>query len=206
MYYKPYERAYTYKILEAPTNLAVTLDQVKDHLRINPGTEEDTKLTSFIKSATEIAEKYTKRTFINTKFRTYRDCFECCIQLRRSKLQTLHAFQYSKDDSFINVDTNLYYVTDENDFSKIMLKDGKSYPSDIDNRLQAIQIDFTAGFGADSTSIPNDLHEALLNHIAALYEDRGDCNLLTDAESALPATSLSTYKKNRIWDVANGCV
>jgi len=200
MYYDA--KAYTYKVLVAPTELAITLLEVKTHLRLDiASTAQDTYLTSLIKAATLIGEKYTKRTFINTKFMTYRDFFNGCIELKRSRLQTLEAFQYSVNASFINVDSSLYYVTDETDFSKIILKEESQYPTDIDSKLQSIAIEFTAGYGVDNTFIPADVKEALLSHIAAMYEDRGDCNLLSSAESALPQTTKDFYYMIRIWDI-----
>jgi len=195
-------KAYTYKVLVAPTELAVTLAEVKTHLRLDiASTAQDAYLTSLIKAATLIGEKYTKRIFINTKFLTYRDFFSDCIELKKSRFQILHSFKYSVNYSLIDVDPNLYYTTDETDFSKIILKEESQYPDDIDNKLQSIAIEFTAGYGINNTFVPADVKEALLSHIAAMYEDRGDCNLLSSAESALPQTTKDFYYMIRIWDI-----
>jgi uncharacterized phiE125 gp8 family phage protein len=202
-------RAYSYEIIVPPANLPVTIDEVREHLRLSATDPTDAYLTLLIMAATEIAEKYTKRTFINTTFRTYRDFFECCIKLRRSKLQSLEEFKYSVSDVFIDVDSSLYYTTDETNFSKIVLKEDSEYPDDIDEKLDSIQIDFIAGYGPDESFVPESLKLALLNHIATLYENRGDCDQnLSDEflEKNLPALSRLVYTQYRIMDLHDGCI
>lgn len=203
-------RSYSYIVIAEPVNLAVSLDEVKEHLRLDPSdTSQDAYLTLLIRAATRIAELYTKRTFINTTFRTYRDFFESCIKLRRSKFQSLQAYKYSVDDVLTDIDTGLFYTTNETDFSKIILKQDQEYPDDIDKKLDAILIDFVAGYGADSSDIPYDLRLALLNHIAMLYENRGDCDQnMSDQflEKNLPSASRLVYTQNRLMDLHDGCI
>jgi len=201
--------AYPYIIILEPVNLAVSLDTVKDHLKID-GTENDAELTLLIKAATRIAENYTRRTFINTGFRTYRCCFLDCFELKRSKFQALEKYEYLKDGTFTIVDSSLYYITSDTAYSKILLKDGSSYPSDIDMNEQAIIIEFVAGYGVDEEDIPYDLRLALLNHITALFENRGDCDCVSAVTTVpstqnLPATSRIVYDQYRILDIGNNC-
>jgi uncharacterized phiE125 gp8 family phage protein len=203
-------RAYTYEVIEEPVELAVSLDDVKAHLRLDPAdTSQDAYLELLIRAATRVAEDYTRRTFINTTFRTYRDFFENCTKLRRSRFQSLVSFEYSVADALTTVNSSLYYITDETGYSKIILKDSESYPDDIDDKLDSIKIDFVAGFGADSSSIPRDLYLALLNHIAVLYENRGDCDQdMSDDfwEKNLPSASRLIYTQNRLLDLHDGCI
>jgi len=203
------ERAYSYHVIEAPAELPLTLDEVKEHLKLDPDDDtQDAYLTFLITRATQCAERYTKRTFINTKFRTYRDIFNNYIKLRRSKLQTLDAFQYMVDGAYVSVSSDLYYVTDETDFSRIVLKDGEEYPVDIDTRMQAIKIEFTAGYGATGADVPAILRGALLAHIAKMYENRGDCDAdmaTDDIERYLPQEARGVYELHRIQDLVGEC-
>jgi uncharacterized phiE125 gp8 family phage protein len=197
------ERAYNYHVITPPANRPLTLALVKTHLRLDPNdTSEDSYLEFLIDMATEFAEEKIRRVLINTKFRTFRDNFECCILLRKSKFQSLDLFEYMVDDSFTAVDSDLYYVTDEADFSKIVLKDGSCYPTDKDVRLQSIKIEFTAGYGADESAIPPKIKTALLQHIAALYENRGDCDTAS-MEALLPASAKNIYQMMMIRDLLN---
>ncbi|MGD9276245.1 MAG: head-tail connector protein [Candidatus Pacearchaeota archaeon] len=205
------ERAYSYHIITPPATTPVTLAEVKEHLKLDPtDTSQDTYLTFLIKAATKFGEDYTRRIFINTGFRTYRDFFECCIKLRRSKLQSLDLYEYLVDSLFTTVTSTLYYVTDEVDFSKIVLKNDQHYPIDIDEQLQAIKIEFTAGYGTSETDVPDDIRLALLNHLAAVYENKGDCDQASIMK-LLPATSNAIYQMYRIYDlgvysIAGECV
>lgn len=200
--------AYPYIVIQEPVNLAVSLDTVKDHLKID-NTDSDAELTLLIKAATGIAENYTRRIFINTGFRTYRCCFLDCFELKRSKFQSLQKYEYLQSGSFVTIDSSLYYITDDTAYSKIILNNGASYPDDLDVNEQAIKIEFTAGYGADEADIPYDLRVALLNHIAALFENRGDCDNASSITTVpsiqnLPATSRIVYDLYRLQDVGYG--
>lgn len=204
------ERAYSYHIITPPAVLPISLEEVKEHLKLDPSDDtQDDYLTFLTTSVTKYAENYTKRTFINTKFRTYRDIFENYIKLRRSKLQTLELFEYLVDDVYTAVSSDYYYITDETAFSRIALKDGEEYPTDIDSRMQAIKIEFIAGYGATGADVPQDLRLAMLNHIAKVYENRGDCDSdsSTDViEQFLPQLSRGIYEMYRIQDLLGGCL
>jgi len=65
-----------------------------------------------------------------------------------------------------------YLVDKSREIARIMPAYGKSWPP---YRLQsgAVQIDFTAGFGADGTKVPGALKTAMLHLIAFWYENRG---------------------------------
>jgi uncharacterized phiE125 gp8 family phage protein len=203
------ERAYNYHVIEEPINLPVTLPEVKEHLKLDPADNtQDDYLTFLVWSVAKYTEEYTKRILINTKFRTYRDIFQNYIKLRRSKLQSLDKFEYLVDDVFTTVPIDLYYVTDETAFSKIVLTFDEEYPINIDNRMQAIKIEFTAGYGTESTDIPQQLRLALLNHLAKVYENRGDCDtdLSTNViEQFLPKLSRGYYEMYRIRDYLGDC-
>lgn len=204
------ERAYTYEVITPPAIYPISLADVKDHLKLDPNDDsQDLYLEFLICSVTKYGESYMKRIFINTKFRTYRDIFNNYIKLRRSKLQSLDLFEYLVNDVFTTVPADLYYNTDETGFSKIVLKADEFYPTDIDDRMQAIKIEFTAGYGEEENDVPCDLRLALLNHIAKVYENRGDCDAdisTTDnIEKFLPQTVLGIYEMYRIRDYVGDC-
>lgn len=203
------ERAYSYHVIQAPATTPVSLADVKEHLKLDPSdTSQDDYLTFLIEAVTEYAQEYMKRILINTKFRTYRDIFEDYIKLRRSKLQTLDLFEYMVDDSYTTVSSDLYYTTDETGFSKIVLKTDEEYPTDIDDRMQAIKIEFTAGYGATAANIPRKIRLAILQHIASVYENRGDCDCDTSnniIEEFLPKSVRGIYEMQRIRDYFGDC-
>jgi uncharacterized phiE125 gp8 family phage protein len=202
---------YGYKIETAPVNLPLTLEEVEEHLRISVDSEDD-YLTFLIETVRDYFECYTNRTLINTTYKAYLDDFpssiyyyDCCdgILIRKSKVSSISSIKYLSDNVLTTWDSSNYYFTDVNSYPKVYLVNGSTYPT-VDVRKQAIEIIFIAGYGATETSIPSDIKMALLNHIALLYENRGDC--VADGTCELSCISKSVYNKYRIHPIGwGGC-
>jgi hypothetical protein len=213
-----YKKNWSYFVETPAANLAVPLDEVKLWLKVS-GLTLDDEITSLIKSATRTAEQITRREMINKGFRTFRDQFSDYahsygtysalipygrtrsyrpgIELRKSSLQSLDSIEYLKSGVWTLVDSDIYYVTAENEYSRILLVEGESWPTDLDNREQAVRIDFTAGYGADSDSVPEDLKTAIKMHVANAFANRGDC-----VEGRfLPPAARAMYLNNRILEI-----
>jgi uncharacterized phiE125 gp8 family phage protein len=190
-------KAYTYTVTVPPDCPPVSLDEVKSYLKIT-GAAQDALIEQLTAAATDFAEDYTKRSFIDRTIKTFRDDFTSIeFELRRSPLSSVTSIKYLVDGSLVTVDDSIYYNTKETDFSRIALNDGESWPTDVDVRLQAVEIVFIAGFGEDERSVPDDIKVAIMQHVAALLENRGDCTL----QEALPRASELIYNKNRIMDI-----
>jgi len=195
---------YDYEVATQPTELAVSLTDVKTHLKISLlDVSQDAYLTVLVKVATLVAEKITKRTLITKEFTTYRNELFPLIQLRRSKFQSLTSFKYLSGGSYVSIDSASFTTVVSADYSTIILNDDKEYP-ETDNSYHAAQIIFKAGYGVDNTYIPSDLKMALLNHIAYLYENRGDCDIDVTSDdvimNATPNTSKMIYLLYKIPD------
>ncbi|WP_018300116.1 head-tail connector protein [Fangia hongkongensis] len=202
-------RAYTYKAITTPTELPISLADLKLYLRIDDNVE-DALLTLMIKSVTKYIENYINRILISTQYETYRDNFLSCYneywELKRSILNTVDSIKYINTNNVeTNVDPSIYYNTLERDYSKILLVNNKTFPSDLSRRLQAITITFTVGFGEDSASIPDDIKNVFYQLIAMLYENRGDCFNSSQINCAcgqyLNATSKSILDHYRVLNI-----
>lgn len=183
--------------------LSIDIRDLKGHLKLPVSCDSfDSELRLIICAVQEFAESYTGRTFINKQYETYRDYFSCRIVLKRSPFRFLDSFQYLKDGEFLDIDPETFYVFQDPYYNKLIQEVSTEWPSDLDDRLQAIKIVFTAGYGALAQDIPCDLRIALLNHAAKLYVDRGDCGVCTcsnsDVLKALPPSSKLLYNSYRI--------
>jgi len=188
---------YGYKKINDPTNLAVSLTTLKTHLK-KFDTIEDDYLTLLIKTATTDFENYTNRTLINTIFKGFLDSFTSDpILIRKSKVQSISSINYLKDATLKAWLPTNYYFTDDNDFSRLLLTTTGAFPTDADPRLQAIEINFVAGYGDTSTSIPYDIQMALLQVIADMHYNRGDCSG-DDGSSGISQSIKNTYNKYKI--------
>lgn len=186
---------------------ALLLDDVKTHLRISLSeTGDDTYITNLISAITTFTEQITRRDLINKTWTAYLDrfppSFVFCDQadngkilIERSRLQSITSIKYLVDNVLVTIDPATYYFTISPDFSSIYLVNGQSWPSNADVRKQVIQIAFVSGFGATNTSVPQDLKFAMMQHIAAMYENRGDC---MDCAGNLPQESNLIYMQYKI--------
>lgn len=203
-YLKPFQSDHLYKITVPPVGLPVSLLEVKEHLRLGlDDTSQDSYLTFLIESAWLCFEKITKRTLLETTFETKRNFLTPAIQLRRSPFIELVSFRHAVfEGAFIDppVDPSLFYIFEKNEYSYILLREGKSYPTDGLDRLQIVTIEFKAGFENPLSPEHSDIKLALLNHISALYENRGDCDKASIA-SSLPNTSRAIYNKYKILEI-----
>lgn len=216
MYYRRPDaiKNYTYTVTSAPSSPLMDLSLIKEHLRLDPSdTSQDSYLTLLGDSAFRYAEHFTKRVFLTTTFETFRDSFHWdCFVLRRSPLQSVDKIEYLDSGSFTELNTDRYYNTSETDYSKILRVPGKTWPTInfwyLEDKLQSIKITFKAGYGDNFTDIPEELRVAMLQHVAALYELRGDCGLSGTNEQALPMQARMLYGSYRIKDVtgARDCV
>lgn len=195
----PTKKAFTYNVSTAPVNKPVTLVEAKVHLKIDAAdATQDDYLNLLLDMATAFGEKYTKRTFINTGFTTFRDDFNDSFLLRRSKVSAIASIKYLVSDTLTTLATSVYDFTDVTGFSEIFLKVDQVFPTNVDQVPQAVEIIFTAGYGADATDVPADVKFAMLNHIADLYSNRGDC-----AGSGVSGAVKSLYDKIKIIDIGS---
>lgn len=196
---------YTYEVVAQRAALPLTLSEVKEQLNIPlSSTIKDSYLTFLIEAVTDYFESFTNRILINTGFRTYRDKFPCCSNcfiIRKAKVDPGSVLiNYLKNSVLTPIDPLKYYVTSQNSYPGIYLNQNQSWPNDVDIRVQAIQIDFTAGFGANESSIPAKIKLSLLQHIAALDANRGDCD--SDAcANALPSAAKNIYMQYKVAEV-----
>lgn len=195
-YVLPFRQPIDYLLITGTSTLAVSLANTKAWLKIpSTLTADDALITYLIKAATGFFEKITGRDLITKTYRTYLDNFPVVnglyyysgvspllpqyqdngIWLRKSRLQAITSIKYYLDGVQVTWDSLNYYTTISSDYSAIYLVNNANFPSDVDVRKQAIEINFTAGYGADDTSVPDDVQQALLRFISYLYDNRGDC-------------------------------
>lgn len=207
-------RAFTYEVITAPAGLAVPLATFKAHAKTNASVS-DLLLTLYLEAATKYGEQLTRRDFVNRTYKTFRDDFpgtevfnlnslansgNVGFEIRRSKLQAVNSVKYLKDNVLTTVASSVFYNTFENDYSKILTLDNQVWPTDADNRLQAIEIEFVAGFGADDTFVPDCIQEAIMLHATQMLQNKGDCDELNVSDN-VPAAAKVIYLQNRIENI-----
>lgn len=219
--FTPAQRDYTYKVTTQPTVLAVSLITAKSHLKVT-GATEDALITLYINAAIDFCEKITRRDLITRTYTTFRDFFPSPIQnegfypsgvlpsigvggissiganigfeIRKSPLQSIESIKHLVSGSLVTLDSGIFYNTLEEDYSEVLTVQSKDWPTNTDQRLQSIEISFKSGFGDKECDIPQSYKIAILQHLTALYSNRGDCM----DEGSIPPAAKSFYLQNRI--------
>lgn len=193
---------YTYKQIARDSSDAVPLSLVKSHLRITGENScEDELIRTYIDTAILCFEALTKRVLITTTFKTYRDIWERSYELRKSPFQSVESVQYYDTDNVLQtLDSSNYYTTDESGYSQLIFNNDASLPT-LKDRKQAIEITFKAGYGDSVDNVPTDVKTALLQHVAQMYDNRGDCEG-DCCENLLPPTAKMIYNKYRLMQIA----
>jgi len=140
----------------------------------------DTLLTNLIISATEWAESYTKRRFINQIWNYYLDKFPAgdAIVLPFGNLQSTGLSIKYKDtdgaETTMTLTTDYLVETNGANYGRIVLPYGETWPSDVLYPSNPIAIKFMCGYGAVATSVPYRAKAAILRLVAKMYESRGE--------------------------------
>ena len=187
-------RAYPYTVITPPSGdpTFITVTEARAHLNLNPDPDPpDAEVLAFINQAQSAVERFTRLTFFNTGFQTSRDFFPPEIELRRAPLQSVEEIASLLAGTFEVFDSANYKLISVGMpfYGKVVLRDGIYWPIDIDNEREPVRIQFTAGFGADATTLPADLVAGAKRVLPDIYENRGDCDscetLSTSAKALL---------------------
>jgi uncharacterized phiE125 gp8 family phage protein len=177
-----------YEVITPAASEPLTLAEVKLFLRVDT-TADDALIGSQITAARLSAEKLTNR-LLQTQ--TLRVSYEfahlnLCNMISRSPVNTIDSVEVWDGTSFIAFTD--YFLRQNNSFPSLQYK--SSPPSFTDIPFN-IQVQFQAGY----STLPADLKIALKQHIAFLYENRGDTPSI--GKLSVPPQSEYIYRKYRV--------
>lgn len=167
-------------VLDDPTTQVVSVSEIKDHLRIDTS-YEDTLLGLYIDSATEMAENYCGRHFIDHEYKLYYNEVikkgSLIFPNSRLKLQhggsDQHPIWYidangatqSSDAAYVDTYSNpsIFYLTSS--FPNVTLKE---------DAANVFWVEFVTGFGAAATDVPQAIKQAIKLIVSDMYYFRED--------------------------------
>lgn len=162
-----------YELKEADVGVCpVTSIDFADHLKIGITDIDDSIVQIMLAAATFHAERFTARDFRINTWTLLVDTFSNPIQIVRPWVAAISAITHIVSGTPVTVANSVYYLKRGIRLSKILLDEDMDWPTDTDNRDQAIEIRFTR-------SIPASIDLAkigILEHAAFMYANRGDCN------------------------------
>ena len=168
-------------LVDDPTTKVVTVDEIKDHLRIDTN-YEDTLLGLYIDAATEMAENYCGRHFIIHEYNLYFNkvvekaslIFPDCVMVNHQGGSSPWPVNYIIEqgssvgsakayiDRFSN--PTIVYLTSDFDRNITLLKD-------INN---AFWFRFKTGFGENASDVPQAIKQAIKLIVSDMYYFRED--------------------------------
>jgi uncharacterized phiE125 gp8 family phage protein len=210
-----------YELVTAPAVEPVSLTDVKDHARID-GASEDCYLEGLIVAARELVERTTGRSLITQTWRLTLDDWPggneewwdgvregpismlngmMWVEIRKSPMLAITSV-VTKDEAGTPTtwDAGNYYLAKQpNGYGRLTRKQGQTWPVVVDRYAGAIEITFTAGYGATATAVPHAIRHAIKLAVAHWYEHREPASACASA-SLMPmglGTLLASYRVAR---------
>ena len=161
----------SYQQTGPPTLEPVTLDELKAHLHVI-GSDEDRELQLFLVAARTDIERHLHRQLMAATYVLYLDAFPVRIRLPHSPVQSITSIQYLDTGGSLQVlDTSVYQTDLISEPSRILVAEGKSWPSVQSGTVNTVQVTYVAGYaGADT--VPEPIKLAIKMHAGDLYAHR----------------------------------
>lgn len=188
----------TLKIQTAPAAEPVSLSDAKLFLKVDSSTDDDL-ITSLISVARVQVENYLNRKLITQTWDYFLDSFPCdnsnqwwdgvkdgaLNQLHGSKndidiplspvSSITHLKTYDETDTAYTMSSSDYYADIKaNQFSRLSLRTGSSWPSTALRVANGIEIRAVVGYGASGSNVPAPIIQAIKNTLLSLYDCRGE--------------------------------
>jgi uncharacterized phiE125 gp8 family phage protein len=187
----------------APVNEPLTLDEVKNHLRIDLNhVDHDDYLTSLISVAREHVEDITWRKLITQSWYAYLPDWPSgnYIELPFGQLRSVTTIIYTDVDAAPTTWSSAEYIVGTDyQHGRVTLADGYSWPNENLYPSNPIEVDFICGYGTTRASVPPSVRHAMKLLISEMFENReisviGTIVAKLDAVNAL----LTNYRLNEL--------
>jgi len=204
-----------HRITDGPSLEPVSVADMKDQLSMGEDDANTNLISMYITAAREHAEQYMGRALITQKWQLALDHWpsgrepwwdgvrqgaiselrssgrEKWIVLPRHPLQSVDEMRvYDDSGNDETVDLSDFIVDTHQEPGRLVLRSNATWPVALQS-ANAIEVDYTAGYGDDPKSVPMGIRVAIMQMSASLYEHRGDqCSIqdamrISGAQSAL---------------------
>ena len=199
-------------VVTAATDLPLSMTETKEYLRLDEQVD-DSLVRGYIIAATEYAENITHRSLITRTLKmsidalteldvplkegfsigAYKRFYKNYIELPNSPVQSVTNIKYFDDsDNESTWATSNYYVDNQREPARIILRDGGTFPTDLRN-ANGLEITYVAGYGDNPSDVPESIRVAMLQYITFLYEHRGDTEAKTPEIPMITRSLLQPY-------------
>jgi len=180
------------KVTTEPTAEPLSLQEVKEYLRVDDATDERV-VQPLIIAARQFAEEHMNRALMQQTFTLMLDAvidqdqplyegmrtapdlnyYKNYIVLPKSPVQSVTSVKtFDDSDTATTMASTKYYVDTQREPARIVLRTGETFPTAL-RVANAIEVIYVAGYTSAFT-IPEPIRLGMLQHIAYMYEHRGD--------------------------------
>jgi uncharacterized phiE125 gp8 family phage protein len=185
----------------APAALAVSLSELKAHLRLTT-TDEDALLVMYANAAINYVETKTRRMLISRTFRLELKDFPTGgdIEIPIAPLVSVQSVQYyDTSDALITWASSNYYVDATSILGRVVLTASSTYPATEDYRPNAVQVNFTAGYGTSYSDVPEGLRFIVMMLAGHFFMNRSPVIVGGGAGMEVPKTLNYAIDSYKIW-------
>jgi uncharacterized phiE125 gp8 family phage protein len=170
----------------------VTAAEVKLYARVAHSVE-DSIIESWIKAARKEAEDYQHRSYISQTYQMVYDSFPgSFIDFPRPPLISVESVKYYDFEDTETVFASSNYSLDLiSEIGRLALNYGITWPTVTLRPLNAVIIDFTAGYGVDADAVPDSVKNAIYLYCTYMYENR-------EAENKFPKEFYDLLRPDRM--------
>jgi uncharacterized phiE125 gp8 family phage protein len=188
------------RVITPPAAEPVTLAEAKLHLRVD-GADEDALITGLITAARAAAEHETGRALVTQTLRLTLDEWpeDSDIELLRPPASSIVAVRYvDAAGATQTLDTNAYSLDNSSEYDTHWLLPalGTTWPAARD-QANAIEVDYTAGYGA-AAAVPQPVKQWMLLAVGDMYANRERSGEKAAVPHGFVAGLLEPY---RLWGV-----
>jgi len=204
-----------FKVTTEPTAEPLSLQEVKEYLRLEDASDERV-VQPMITAVRQFAEEHLGRSLMQQTITLYLDTaidtenplwegmrtapdlnyYKNYIVLPKSPVQSVTSVKtYNDSDTATTMAASKYYVDTSREPARIVLRTGESFPTAL-RVANAIEVIYVVGY-ASAYAIPEPIRLGMFQHIAHLYEHRGDMGEYLQARE-IPAMIKMLYAPYRI--------
>lgn len=160
-----------------PIALPLSMNSMKDHLRIERSeTAYDDDLNDLIVAAAEFIRAKCHVELINTQYRALWNQFPACrtIKIPLWPVVTVDSITYYDTAGALQTMSASLYQTEliQSPATVTLAPLGTSWPSTQDEKINAVILTFTTGFGIDSAAVPAGYRHAMKLLVAHWFRNR----------------------------------
>ena len=145
--------------------------EAKTHLKVDTSADDD-YIDNLVSAATESAQIFTNRYFINTTITQHGDIWSDISTLFKSKVSSItHIKYFDSDNSEQTLATSVWISDINHQPARIGLKPNQSFPS-LADRINAVNCKYVVGYGSAASDVPEGIRQAVLLTVGNFYENR----------------------------------